>query len=189
MSKVAAACLVYWAFVVLVIVTARADVIAEIHTDNGMENAIEISEPCPAVSVETTADAPEEAETAPAVYQGINVSDDEYSLLRSILALEADYATEGHDSQKAVIELVFSRVLSDQWPNSVSEVIYQKGQFATVKYLKKPYNLPGEHEDDAISAVLRETETVLPDTTYVYFSRRKCNGKDFVKLNHHWFSR
>lgn len=168
--------------------TARAEVIAEIHTD-GIESAIEITEPCPAVSVETAADAPDSTETATTIYGGITISDDEYSLLRSILALEADYATEGHDGQKAVVEVVLNRVLSSEWPNTVSDVIYQKGQFATVKYLKKPYNLPGEHEDDAISAVLRETETVLPDTRYVYFSRGKSNGKDFVKLNHHWFSR
>lgn len=179
------------AIMALMIMTipARAEVIAEIHTGNGMENAIEISEPCPAVSVETTADAPEESETAETLYGGIVITDEEYSLLRSILALEADYATEGHDGQKAVVEVILNRVLSDEWPNTVSEVIYQKGQFATVKYLKKPYNLPGEHEDDAISAVLRETETVLPDMRYVYFSRGKSNGRDFVKLNHHWFSR
>lgn len=188
MKKVLFGCLIFWALVVGTIMVTRAEVIAEIHTDP-FAGAVEITEPCPAVSVETAADAPDLTETATTIYGGITISDDEYSLLRSILALEADYATEGHDGQKAVVEVVLNRVLSSEWPNTVSDVIYQKGQFATVKYLKKPYNLPGEHEDDAISAVLRETETVLPDTRYVYFSRGKSNGKDFVKLNHHWFSR
>lgn len=174
--------------------TANAEVIAEIHTDNGMDAAIEIQEGPPIVmnrddDTQTAPNAPEATETAPAVYKDISVSEEEFALLRSILALEADYATEGHDGQKAVVEVIFNRVLSPNWPDSVKDVIYQKGQFATVKYLKRPYNLPGEHEDDAISAVLRETETVLPDTRYVYFSRGKSNGKDFVKINHHWFSR
>ena len=174
--------------------TARAEVIAEIHTDKGMESAIEIQEGPPIVmnrddDTQNAPDAPEATETAPAVYKDISVSEEEFALLRSILALEADYATEGFDGQKAVVEVVFNRVLSDKWPNTVADVIYQKGQFSTVKYLKKPYNLPGEHEDDAISEVLRETETVLPDTRYVYFDRKGKNGKDHVRLNHHVFGR
>lgn len=165
------------------------DIIAEIDTRNGMDAAIEITEPCPAGLSEETAAAPEATEEAPAVYAGISMSDEEVELLRSILALEADYDTEGHTGQKAVIEVVFNRVLSPDWPDTVKDVIYQKGQFATVKYLRRPYNLPGEHEDDAIAAVLRETETVLPDTTYVYFDTKGVNGRKHVRIKHHVFGR
>lgn len=171
------------------VITARADepkqiingeyVIAEIHTQ---DNAIDITEAPPINDLSVALD------NIP-VYAAITMTDDEAQLLRSILALEADYDTEGHDGQKAVVEVIFNRVLSPRWPDTVADVIYQRGQFATVKYLRRPYNTPGEHEDDAISAVLRETETVLPSTDYVYFSRGKSNGKAFVKLNHHWFSR
>lgn len=158
-------------------------VIAEIHTQ---DDAIDITEAPPIGDVSVALDAADEEKP---VYAAITMTDDEAQLLRSILALEADYGTEGHDGQKAVVEVIFNRVLSPRWPDTVADVIYQRGQFATVKYLKRPYNRPGEHEDDAISAVLRETETVLPSTDYVYFSRGKSNGKAFVKLNHHWFSR
>lgn len=175
------------------VITARADeprqiingeyVIAEIHTQ---DDAIDIQEGPPIGDVSVALDA---ADAEKPVYASISMTDEEAQLLRSILALEADYGTEGHDGQKAVVEVIFNRVLSHRWPDTVADVIYQRGQFATVKYLKRPYNRPGEHEDDAISAVLRETETVLPSTDYVYFSRGKSNGKAFVKLNHHWFSR
>ena len=186
--------------VVLATMRARADepkqiingeyVITEIHTQ---DNAIDINEAPPIQHISNALNALDaldalESEKIP-VYAGITMTDDEAQLLRSILALEADYETEGHDGQKAVVEVIFNRVLSPRWPDTVADVIYQRGQFATVKYLRKPYNRPGEHEDDAISAVLRETETVLPSTDYVYFSRGKSNGKAFVKLNHHWFSR
>lgn len=154
-------------------------VIAEIHTQ---DNAIDISEAPPINDLSVVLD------NIP-VYAGISMTEDEAQLLRSILALEANAATEGLEGQKAVVEVIFNRVLSPRWPDTVSEVIYQRGQFATVKHLKRPYNMPGEPEDDAISAVLRETETVLPSTDYVYFSRGKSNGKAFVKINHHWFSR
>ena len=176
------------------VITARADeprqiingeyVIAEIRTQ---DNAIDISEAPPINDLSVALDAVN-AENIP-VYAGISMTDSDTQLLRSILALEANAATEGFEGQKAVVEVIFNRVLSPKWPNTVSDVIYQRGQFATVKYLRKPYNTPGEAEDDAISAVLRETETVLPSTDYVYFSRGKSNGKAFVKLNHHWFSR
>lgn len=158
-------------------------VIAEIHTQ---DNAIDIQEGPPINDVSVALD---EADAEKPVYASISMTDDEAQLLRSILALEADDATEGFDGQRAVVEVIFNRVLSPRWPDTVSDVIYQRGQFATVKYLKRPYNRPGEAEDDAISAVLRETETVLPSTDYVFFSRGKSNGKAFVKINHHWFSR
>lgn len=158
---------------------ARAEVIAEIHTEGGIESALEITEPCPA-----GADPVEQP--AAGVYSGIQMTDEEARLLRSILALESQ--GEGLEGQKAVVEVIFNRVRSKEWANSVHDVIYQKGQFATVKYLNDPYVLPDEAEDDAISEVLRETETVLP-TDYVYFSTKKVNGKDFIKINHHWFSR
>lgn len=161
-------------------------VICEIDTQS---NAIDITEAPPISNVSNALDALDALEEEKPVYAGITMTDDEAQLLRSILALEADYGTEGHDGQKAVVEVIFNRVLSPRWPDTVADVIYQRGQFATVKYLKRPYNRPGEHEDDAISAVLRETETVLPSTDYVYFSRGKSNGKAFVKINHHWFSR
>ena len=181
------------------VITARADepkqiitgeyVIAEIHTQ---DDAIDINEAPPIQHISNALnalDALDALEEEKPVYAAITMTDEEAQLLRSILALEADYGTEGHDGQKAVVEVIFNRVLSPRWPDTVADVIYQRGQFATVKYLKRPYNRPGEHEDDAISAVLRETETVLPSTDYVYFSRGKSNGKAFVKLNHHWFSR
>ena len=174
---------------VIQVITARADepkqiingeyVIAEIRTQ---DNAIDISEAPPINDLSVVLD------NIP-VYAGISMTEDEAQLLRSILALEANAATEGLEGQKAVVEVIFNRVLSSKWPNTVSDVIYQRGQFATVKYLRQPYNTPGEPEDDAISEVLRETETVLPSTDYVYFSRGKSNGKAFVKINHHWFSR
>lgn len=189
----AAVIAVLWTFMNVFILDTHAaadDVIIEIHTEP-FAGALDITEPCPAELTEATAaaSAPEAAEDNAAVYAGISMSDEECALLRSILALEADYDTEGYDGQKAVIEVVFNRVLSPDWPDTVKDVIYQKGQFATVKYLKHPYNLPGEHEDDAISAVLRETDTVLPSTDYVYFDTKGINGRKHVRINHHVFGR
>lgn len=156
-------------------------IIAEIHTQ---DDAIDITEAPP---INRLSDALEATETAPTVYGDISLSQEDFDLLRRIMALEGH--TEGHDGLKAIAEVVFNRIRSEKFPDTLEGVIYQRGQFVTVRYLKKPYVLPGEAEDDAISEVLRETETVLPSTDYVFFSRGKSNGKAFVKINHHWFSR
>ena len=158
-------------------------VICEINTQ---DSALDIQEAPPIGRVsEDLAKADEEINNR--VYGSIHFTEEEGQLLRSIVALESH--GEGLEGQKAVVEVIFNRILSSKWPNSVRDVIYQKGQFATVKYLSRPYVLPSEAEDDAISDVLRETSTVLPSTDYIYFSRGKSNGKGFIKINHHWFSR
>lgn len=165
--------------------TARAEVIAEIHTE-GMESAIEITEPCPArIEQNTTADAPQGTETAPTVYKDIVVSEEDGKLLEAILWAEAN--NQSFEGQKAVIEVIFNRVLSDEWPDTIYDVLSQKGQFATWKSRNKVK--PTEVQSDVISDVLRETETVLPDTTYVYFDRRGVNGKNHVRIQDHVFGR
>ena len=118
----------------------------------------------------------------------IDMTESEGELLRTILALEAQ--DEPFEGKKAVVEVIFNRVQSPEWPDTVYGVLSQKGQFATWKYRNDPYNTPGESEDDAIAEVLAETRTVLPDTGYVFFStRRRGWMHDCVKIEHHWFGR
>lgn len=169
--------------IILAASLATTDYIAVIHTDK-MPTAIEITEPCPADGSVTLYDAPEADER---VYGDIFLTEDEKTLLKAIMALEGH--EEGNDGLKAIAEVVFNRMRSDEWPNTLTDVIYQKGQFATVKYLKRPYAVPDEREERALAEVMAETETVLPNTDYVYFSRGKTNGKGFTKINHHWFSK
>lgn len=166
------------------VITARADEPKMII--NG-QYVIDITEAPPINDVSSALDAQDATITVSTVYGDISLSEEDFDLLRRIMALEGH--TEGHEGLKGIAEVVFNRMRSDRFPNTLSEVIYQRGQFATVKYLSNPYVLPGEAEDDAISEVLRETETTLPSTDYVFFSRGKSNGKAFIKINHHWFSR
>lgn len=197
--------LLFFMFVALVQV-ARADepkiikngvyIICEINTQ---DNAIDITEP-PTQSndfnalnalevppINRLSEVLDEVDETPGVYSGINLSESDFDLLRRIVALESQ--GEIFRGQKAVVEVIFNRILSKKWPNDLESVIYQKRQFDTVKYLKKPYAVPGEAEDDAISEVLRETVTELPDLDYVFFSTHKVNGKEFVKIGNHYFSK
>ena len=170
--------------IVMLAMSARAEVIAEIHTD-GMENAIEITEPCPATSTETAADAPGETETAQKVYGAITHTDDEKILLAAILWAEAN--NQPDSGKEACVEVVLNRILSDDWPDDLVSVLSQRGQFATWKYRNKVH--PTQSEYDAIEKVLVETETVLPDLRYVYFDTKGKNGKAHIRIKDHVFGR
>lgn len=184
MRKVAVGVVIFWALVIGTIMAARAEVIAEIHTDP-FEGAIEITEPCPAETQETAAEAPNEDEEPRKVYEAITVSPEDGKLLEAILWAEAN--NQCFEGQKAVIEVIFNRVLSPDWPDTIYDVLSQKGQFATWKYRNRVK--PTQVQADAISEVLRETETVLPDTTYVYFDTKGKNGKAHIRIQDHVFGR
>lgn len=122
-------------------------------------------------------------------YSSIEISDEEANLLRWVVALEAQ--GEGYEGEKLVTEVIFNRVLSDKWPNTVGEVLRQRKQFSTLKYVgsKKAWAIPGETEDDAISDVLRSETPLLPSLRYVYFDTRGRNGRDKIRIGGHYFGR
>lgn len=83
----------------------------------------------PNVPTSETTPEPTEVEPEPSRYESISLSDDDMVLLAKIVWLEA--RGESFEGQQAVVEVVFNRMLSEYFPNSLSEVIYQKGQFST----------------------------------------------------------
>ena len=122
-------------------------------------------------------------------YQTIDISDAEFEELRWVVALEAQ--GEGFVGEKAVIEAIFNRRLSQRdWGQSVHGVLSKKGQFSTYRMIgsKKAWCTPGEMEDDAISEVIRTGPSVLPSMKYVFFdSKGGVNGRNKIKIGHHTF--
>ena len=119
-------------------------------------------------------------------YSAIKMSKKERELLEWMLALEAkDQPDEG---QRAVVEVAFNRVLSPEWQDTVHDVIMAKGQFDSMNYMDEPYATPSQKERDNIDYVLEHGRTVLP-ADYVFFATYKANGKDFIKIADHYFSR
>lgn len=118
----------------------------------------------------------------------MEMTSEEMRLLETILALEAQ--DEPYEGQKAVVEVIFNRVLSPDFPDNVYDVLSQKGQFATWKWRNKPYNTPNKTQTDVIAEVIANgnQNTVLPEG-YVFFSVGKVNGTDFIKIGNHQFSR
>lgn len=156
--------------------------------DAPVEIVIEQETTAPKTEPETTA-APETTEAQPIrnVYQQIwdRSTDEEHDLVARILALEAQ--GEPYAGERAVVEVILNRVASPEWPDTIRGVLSQKGQFATWKYLGKPYNVPEAEEYRVIEDTLAEGPSILPDN-YVYFATSRVNGRGFIQIQHHYFS-
>lgn len=115
-----------------------------------------------------------------------NATEEEKELTALILALEAQ--AEPYEGQKAVVEVIMNRVLSDEWPDTIKGVLSQKGQFATWRYRTHPYNTPTEEQYRAVEEAIKNGPSVIPDD-YVFFATSRVNGKGHIRIGHHWFSR
>ena len=129
----------------------------------------------------------EAAAATPTEYSEISMSDEEYELLKRIVAAESQ--TQELEGRKAVVEVIFNRVLSDDFPYTVKGVLSQKGQFSTWRMRNASWVVP-ELATEAIEAVIEDGRTILPDTEYLFFSRGKSRyAKDYIKIQDHWFER
>lgn len=119
-------------------------------------------------------------------YSSITISDAEMEELKRIVAAEAQ--TQSTEGREAVVEVIFNRVLSPEWPDTVHGVLCQKGQFATWRMQYQSWVVP-DAAVAPIEYVLEHGRTVLPDTTYVYFDTRGVNGKGHIRIGAHYFGR
>lgn len=116
---------------------------------------------------------------------GIELTEDEIDMLAKIAFLEAH--TQSEDGVSAVIEVVFNRMVSDDFPDTLEGVLSQSKpcvQFTTWKNLDIAE--PTEKEYSMIYAALNGEKEVLT-TEYVFFSRGKQNNNDPKKIEDHWF--
>ena len=201
----------FWVFVLFLIVFMVGFLCGKSSagTTNSQTDALEVEPPPFIIEIHSEQEQPNtpnalktlEVETAEAptaeperetfnLYEHIamEMTSEEFRLLGLILAMEAQ--DEPYDGQKAVVEVIFNRVLSPDFPDTVYGVLSEKGQFSTWGFRNKPYNVPGESEKKAIDEVIANgnQNTVLPEG-YVFFSRGKVNGTGFIKIGNHQFSK
>lgn len=125
-----------------------------------------------------------EPEPEPAAYQEIAdvITDDEIEMLARLLFLEA--GNQSIEGQRAVIEVVFNRLLSDEFPNTLNDVVYAENQFSPAHLI--PSTTPTDEQYEVIQIVLTDTETVL-DRGVVFFSRGQYNDYLYDKIGDHYF--
>jgi len=113
---------------------------------------------------------------------GIELSKSEIDLLAKILWLEA--RGESELGKIAVVEVVFNRMLSSNFPNTLKEVLSQKYQFTSWKNVDSASPIESEYE--CINKVLNKETNVL-GFKYVYFSTSPRNNNGTVKIGNHYF--
>ena len=115
-----------------------------------------------------------------------NLTEYETLILCQIVVKEC--IDEPLDGQRAVIEVIFNRVLSTLHPNTVEKVLSQKGQFSTWPYR----NYAKEKDIETIKGVLQIVHdsdyVILPNLDYIYFSTKKQKyAKNYVTIQGHNF--
>lgn len=110
------------------------------------------------------------------------LTDDEKYLIYQITFLEA--GNQSMEGQRAVVEVILNRVLSDKYPNTVERVLSQSGQFVTWAYRNsKSHN---EEQEEALQLVYEEEPILTLD--YLMFSMGKFSwGRNYIKIGDHWF--
>ena len=126
------------------------------------------------------------------IYDGetvVEALESEIYLLAQLMSHEA--IGEGFDGWVAVAEVVRNRILSSDFPDTITEVIYQEGQFAYSDEIDKI--TPTDELIEVARNVLSGKLEVLGNTNVLYF--RNANGSKenwntlrwFKEINHHEF--
>lgn len=116
------------------------------------------------------------------------ITEDERDLIARVVYLEA--RGECAEGQQAVAEVILNRVAADNFPDNVSDVIYQGAgtkvpQFSTVVDI--PVAKPGEQQYAAVDAAIHG-ENILP-MDVVYFSTEGENDRMWGTIGGHVFCR
>lgn len=114
-------------------------------------------------------------------YPDIDLTWEEQQLLAKVIWVEA--RGESAEGQQAVAEIVFNRMVSEDYPNSLREVIYAENQFRSVEFLEDA--TPWQAQYDAIDNAL-EGPYVLPLNVY-HFATYPVNDNVWGEIGGHIF--
>lgn len=115
---------------------------------------------------------------------GITLTEEEIELLARIVWLEAN--GEPEVGQQAVVEVVFNRMASDKFPNTLYDVLSQKNPVQFCSWKNRSIAKPTEKEYQSIEQVLNGNTNILRNDT-LYFSREALTPNLDVKIGGHSF--
>lgn len=138
------------------------------------------------VEKQIVVDRPIIAQDSAERWKGIIITSEEIEVLARLAWREA--RGEGLLGMRLVIEVVLNRVLSDKFPNTVFEVLYQPGQFAPSDGVLELGDItPGEDQYEAVMLAITETPILEPDV--VFFATTPLYGEIFLHVGGHYFTR
>jgi len=118
-------------------------------------------------------------------YSGIEITDEDRELMAAIVYHEA--RGECFAGQRMVAEVILNRVLSNKFPNTIKEVVFQKNpvQFTSALYVSSAK--PDEVQRAAVNAAIAETP--ITDEDVLFFMQGAYNDKIFCRIGSHIFCR
>lgn len=93
------------------------------------------------------------------------ITENERELLARATYLEA--GNQSMTGQRAVVEVILNRVMDDEFPDSIEEVLYQPGQFTTAPQLVSAS--PNDEQYRAVDLTL-ETSTPILEPYVLFFA-------------------
>lgn len=134
------------------------------------------------VEVEVEVKVPVEVETT-AYYRDIQMTEEEWLMLGQVVHVEA--GNQPSVGKRAVIEVIFNRVKSADWPDTVAEVLTQKGQFTKFSHVDEEI---AWENTGLIVEVLQEEVTILRGDCVYFATRKNANGSHYIQIGDHYFA-
>ena len=115
---------------------------------------------------------------------GITLTEDETELLARIVWLEAN--GEPVEGQEAVVEVIFNRMASELFPDTLYDVLSQKNPVQFCSWKNREKAKPTEKEYESIRQVLYGNTQILRNDT-LYFSTEPLTPNVDVRIGGHSF--
>ena len=162
--------------------TARLE--AEAQAKAAAEEAARLEAEAQAKAAEEAARLEAEAQQAALAAQTAAISAEELKLLANIIYCEA--GSESYVGKVAVGNVIMNRVKSASQPNTITEVVYAKGQFSPVRNGSLQRALSSDKADAACyQAAIEALAGAQPVGGKLFF--RRNNGRSGQVIGHHVF--
>ena len=157
---------------------------AEAQAKAAAEEAAQLEAEAQAKAAEEAARLEAEAQQAALAAQTAAVSAEELKLLANIIYCEA--GSESYVGKVAVGNVIMNRVKSASQPNTITEVVYAKGQFSPVRNGSLQRALSSDKADAACyQAAIEALAGAQPVGGKLFF--RRNNGRSGQVIGHHVF--
>ena len=156
----------------------------EIEEVQAAEEAARLEAEAQAKAAEEAAQLEAEAQQAALAAQTAAISAEELKLLANIIYCEA--GSESYVGKVAVGNVIMNRVKSASQPNTITEVVYAKGQFSPVRNGSLQRALSSDKADAACyQAAIEALAGAQPVGGKLFF--RRNNGRSGQVIGHHVF--
>lgn len=91
------------------------------------------------------------------------------------------------EGQRAVMEVILNRLISERWPDTIEDVLSSPHQFSTWGRRNKVTDEQVYKMKGVLREVYSAPDKILTSEKYVYFNCVEHFGNDCVRIQGHWF--